>query len=550
LLEIPELTSALYERGFVLDSDSKELQYSGVLRVHGEQIPASLTILDLNLNKFPIIKLKNRPKNIPDVCSHLFNDNSICYAQNGLSYLDRYSPIASVLGCIEKAEGVIEKLISGDPFEDMANEFAHYWDGGVLFLDIDNIDEGFQNCWKIVIDLNGDSMKIWGNDKNRLESKYSHLNAQLTPPAAGLHIIKDCEPPKYTGTTDWPPKNLLSFLNWLKSFDHKAYKKFIKYIESWFTQKDIIHFQIIFCNDICWYGIRLKRPDFRGFTNASNYKQAVLNTFANSIIVKRLQPQRIDSERLINRNLPEGINNLINKKILLVGCGTIGGFLSFVLARLGAGFEEGELTLVDNDLLTSGNLGRHNLGFPSIGKYKVKELEKELLRDYPGINVKAHKMDGEAYENYDKQDIIIDATATGSFSHWLNEQYLNNNDFPPILFAWILGNGASAQAYLMDNRKLACLKCLNIDDANSAYSPLKKDYNRFLSNGMGCDSPHVPFSTGASMSAVALVEKLILEWASENVKMHFRNINLDIEHTKVIKPKDPSKWSQCPACSI
>ena len=70
---------------------------------------------------------------------------------------------------------------------------------------------------------------------------------------------------------------------------------------------------------------------------------------------------RIDDRYLAQRNIPKS-KTLAGKKIALVGCGTIGGYLSDMLVKAGAGTCGGQLTLVDFDGLLPQNIGRHRLG--------------------------------------------------------------------------------------------------------------------------------------------------------------------------------------------
>lgn len=52
------------------------------------------------------------------------------------------------------------------------------------------------------------------------------------------------------------------------------------------------------------------------------------------------------------------MKNLAGKRILLSGCGAVGGFLAQQLAQIGAGAPGGKLMLVDDDTLQGANLGR------------------------------------------------------------------------------------------------------------------------------------------------------------------------------------------------
>jgi tRNA A37 threonylcarbamoyladenosine dehydratase len=88
------------------------------------------------------------------------------------------------------------------------------------------------------------------------------------------------------------------------------------------------------------------------------------------------------------RNIPKS-KTLAGKRIALVGCGTIGGYLSDMLVKAGAGSCGGKLTLVDFDGLLPQNIGRHRLGFPDLLSNKAEAMAKNAAGLSPGVEVHA-----------------------------------------------------------------------------------------------------------------------------------------------------------------
>ncbi|MFT3758105.1 nucleotidyl transferase AbiEii/AbiGii toxin family protein [Thauera sp.] len=84
---------------------------------------------------------------------------------------------------------------------------------------------------------------------------------------------------------------------------------------------------------------------------------------------------RIDDRYLAQRNIPKS-KTLAGKRIALVDCGMIGGYLSDMLVKAGAGSCGGKLTLVDFDGFLPQNIGRHRLpGLIAEGKGDVMITE-------------------------------------------------------------------------------------------------------------------------------------------------------------------------------
>jgi len=100
---------------------------------------------------------------------------------------------------------------------------------------------------------------------------------------------------------------------------------------------------------------------------------------------------------------------LKDRRITLVGCGAIGGYLAQALLKLGAGSGTGSLTLIDPDELGPGNLGRHFLGMDSLYKPKAVALRETLIRQFPHARIDPEPRRA-AYPSDIAGDLVIDAT--------------------------------------------------------------------------------------------------------------------------------------------
>ena len=90
------------------------------------------------------------------------------------------------------------------------------------------------------------------------------------------------------------------------------------------------------------------------------------------------------------RNIPalseEECNTLLGKRVLVVGCGGLGGHLIDMLARIGVG----TLRVVDGDVFEPSNLNRQLLSeVPLLGVSKAKAAAAKISRINPEISVEA-----------------------------------------------------------------------------------------------------------------------------------------------------------------
>jgi tRNA A37 threonylcarbamoyladenosine dehydratase len=157
--------------------------------------------------------------------------------------------------------------------------------------------------------------------------------------------------------------------------------------------------------------------------------------------VERFAGVRIDEAYLFGRNLG-GMRNLAGKKILLIGCGTIGGFLAQQLAQCGAGAGRGSLTLADPDVLKTGNLGRHVLGVPYLGQNKAEACAAFLKEQLPPLAIEGCAGDVLVLAlPWKRYDLVIDATGEEALSLALNERAVRARPAVlPHMFVWLVAN--------------------------------------------------------------------------------------------------------------
>jgi hypothetical protein len=134
-------------------------------------------------------------------------------------------------------------------------------------------------------------------------------------------------------------------------------------------------------------GCAIARIDIPGTLNTPeflvNRKEALLSNLlrqSDRVMLTRYGGHPVDERYLYSRNLG-GLKTLAGKRIALIGCGTIGGFLAKQLAQSGAGSCGGRLLLLDNDVLQPGNLGRHLLGVRDLAHNKAEGCRDQILRD-------------------------------------------------------------------------------------------------------------------------------------------------------------------------
>ena len=114
--------------------------------------------------------------------------------------------------------------------------------------------------------------------------------------------------------------------------------------------------------------------------------------------------------------LPQTYAALAQRKVGIIGCGSMGSKIAASLARAGIG----EFVLVDDDIVTPGNLKRHELDAGGLGAHKTDALKARLEAIASvGVSVRRVALGGQesssgtasVLDELGTCDLLIDATA-------------------------------------------------------------------------------------------------------------------------------------------
>ena len=152
------------------------------------------------------------------------------------------------------------------------------------------------------------------------------------------------------------------------------------------------------------------------------------------------------------------------RRVAVLGCGSVGGPLARLLAQAGVG----NLLLVDPDVMDWPNIGRHELGAPSVNGPKAPELARQIEKAYPHLGEVTWRRQRvgptarKLIQELASYDLII-----STMGNWAGESFLNDvqqcsEGYPPILYGWVEANAAAAHAVLTVEGG-ACLRC-GMDD--------------------------------------------------------------------------------------
>lgn len=254
---------------------------------------------------------------------------------------------------------------------------------------------------------------------------------------------------------------------------------------------------------------------------------------------------RIDKRYLMTRS-NQVTNILTDKKVLLIGCGSVGGYIANELVK--AGIEK--LMLIDADHLYEVNIFRHLLGLEYIGQYKCVALQNYLENNIPDLQILslADEIEDAVQEgsiDFSEYDLIISATGSHNVNRWINHYMFLNKLATPIVYAWneVLGIGSHV-AYIKYGN-VGCYECLigRNEDTEELYDRTSycQPGQNIVQKVAGCGSSFIPYGSTISIKTASMcvetVKKIFEGRCVDNVIIsakgddyHFKRAGLQVSN--------------------
>lgn len=439
-------------------------------------------------------------------------DGLVCYIPSEGLLVNRHDPVGVVQEALKRAISTLEKGILGENQQDFVNEFDVYWrqlKGGVRV-------QSFVNPGSLVVHkikagksvkerevaftfLTDDLRTVQGFYGNKSEG-YTYQTALYVPLEEGTLIL----PPRVGEfwTTDQVRAIVYGALS------PKNTRILEKLIRKKPKREEVVMFNLPRTDG----GSSLFGIYYKGVASAHPLHQ---EGYAEHLIP--LVIERCDKQYLLPRG---GANTSMQKKrVALLGCGSVGGFLALELIRTGLR----DLTLVDPEILTLDNVYRHELGKDVVGTYKVLALKQEIERKVPYTNIIPISDHAEtAIESGrlkpGRFDLIIIAIGDETVCLHLNELIRTKRPYPPIIFSWLEPYGIGGHTLLTGNVSAqGCYECL--------VTPVTEDegdalYNRasfaapgqfFAKDISGCGSLFTPYGSTDALQTALLTTRLAVD---------------------------------------
>jgi molybdopterin-synthase adenylyltransferase len=440
---------------------------------------------------------------------HVSPRGFVCYLDREGVVLDRRRPEWVVADALERAIGVLSAGVRGENQADFADEFEIYWSylpGKVTAFSV--LEPGDEVEEIILAFSKGDLRWVASAERDiaaflsieNVGGAYSLQNALYVPLEPGTSLV----PPRHDGPF-WSAEQARQVL--LAGMSETNRDRLRKLTNGRPRSREYVIAKLPRpSGGASLFGIR-----YEGLGQMHPLRQ---EGTANHLTPIRID--RLDRGYLVGRG--GGTPELDDKRLLLVGCGAVGGHLAFEFARSGVL----DLTLVDDDTIGSENVFRHVLGFRYLGKPKPQALKEELEAQLPFVRVRAipKKIEvalAEGAIDLRAYDLVVFALGNPTVELALNEQIHAMGDGPMALFAWLEPLGIGGHALLVGNdRQGGCFECLYTPPeggdgglANrAAFAAPGQSFGRALS---GCGSLHTPYGSIDATRTANLAARLAID---------------------------------------
>lgn len=239
---------------------------------------------------------------------------------------------------------------------------------------------------------------------------------------------------------------------------------------------------------------------------------------------------------------------LYGKKVLLVGCGSLGSYVAPELVKNGAA----DIVLYDADKLYDENRMRWVFGGLGINLNKADILGIFLEMIHPQVHTEIHKnnLDKKALKSELQSAELIIFTIGNSdeqlkFNRILSELHCKI----PVFFVWLEAGGKYSHILTVNYEKQGCFECLftNTDGQlvnNRAMLNTEEQVESSLLRN-GCGGTRAAYGTSVLLRTVAVLLNIMQKFFEGEIK---NNTLIDILPDKVSYPAHIIPMEKCNCC--
>ncbi|AKF43755.1 E2/UBC family protein [Pseudomonas fragariae (ex Marin et al. 2024)] len=361
----------------------------------------------------------------------------------------------------------------------------------------------------------------------------------------------------------WPPKDMRGVLQWLTETDVSARNRVLEHFVSNPVKRHVLLFDVSHQDMVGLYlEVDPSATGLNTYPNKKNRKRGTGRVVKRATLMAclsarhsikefvRLGVTRADKKTVLSRNQRRTtLGNLSSKRIALIGCGTIGGYLSSLLLRAGAGCGQNTFDLYDHDTFGPHNFGRHPLSTSDFGENKAVAMAATLKSStHLNCRIKGHPSKFAIEVGLLKQyDIVIDATGRPPVSKRLAHVVRSMPNVRPLLVhGFNDGNGRASKVVVDDGS--CCFGCLLSDPAfyTNGHDIRFNHIDHNAERHINCGSTYTPYDAAVSVITASMMQEAVLYSLEPSVRWTYSEHMLD--NTRSKRPRLLPRQPNCDIC--
>jgi molybdopterin/thiamine biosynthesis adenylyltransferase len=267
-------------------------------------------------------------------------------------------------------------------------------------------------------------------------------------------------------------------------------------------------------------------------------RKRAVGMLASNAVIRRVVC-RVDHQWIHSRG-GDG-RDLSKKSVLLIGCGSLGGYVAHLLSRAGIG----HLTLTDNDNLGWENLGRHILGASSVGRSKAEALAEELTREMPHLSIKGIPKDWRDIFRSNPNLFAEYHLVVSTTGEWRCERPLNELSrkiqMSPLVLGWLEPHAVAGHCLVVGPNG-GCFECAANEFGR--FSQAVADFGKtpFSKEPGGC-THYQHYGPTALMPVASMIASIVVESLLSPSPDSFLNTWISsAEHFKSVEANLTEMW--------
>lgn len=239
--------------------------------------------------------------------------------------------------------------------------------------------------------------------------------------------------------------------------------------------------------------------------------------------------------------------SFIDKKVAVVGCGSLGSYVAEDLVKVGVK----NLFLYDSDRVTYANILRHKAILEWEGYHKVGYMKSRLEAIHPEIfvEIKGNMLADTLKDDIKKYDLIIFTVGSSDVQLALNRVFIEEGYNKLVIYVWLEAGGKDSHILIVDYSKKGCFECLFTDSSgklvNNKVNKLSDERIERYTLKNGCGATRVAYGTSVLLRTTSVLLDIIQKIFNNEVN---ENSLINISPIKVVNNGNSFVERECKCC--